>query len=105
LSPENNDKGMDSSVTQLFSYSVILILGGSGFLMLIIVVALRAYYQKVIKTKERGIVHHLREQDKLAKELECIHAEKRIREKILESKFEEVVMLMDKKEKSNYNNV
>jgi len=69
----------------------ILILCGTGFLTLIIVMALRSYYRKVIKKKDLGIVQQLHEHDRLAKELEYINVEKKVMEKLLESKFDAVV--------------
>jgi hypothetical protein len=72
--------------------STIFILSGAGFLMLILFVVLRKHYQKVIKKKERGIVFHLHEQDRLSKELEYTNVEKKVMEKMLETKFDNIIM-------------
>jgi len=70
---------------------IILILCGTGLLTLIIVMAIRSYYRKVIRTKDIGIVQQLHEHDRLAKELEYVNVEKKIMEKLLLSKFDAVV--------------
>jgi hypothetical protein len=71
---------------------LILIFSGVGLLILIIVVVLRAHYRKVIRTKERGIVFHIHEQDRLTKELQYTNVEKRVMEKMLETKFDNIIM-------------
>jgi gluconate kinase len=81
----NFSKNMDNST--------LFILGGAGGLILIIIAALRKHYRKIIKTKERGIIHHLREQDRLANELASVNAEKKVMEKMLASKFDTMVMI------------
>jgi len=58
---------------------------------MIIVVVLRKHYRKVIKAKEYDIVHHIRIQDQLAKELEYVNVERKVMEKMLNDKFEAVV--------------
>ena len=69
----------------------ILIFSGAGFLVLTIFVALRIYYREVIKAKERAIIHNIRKQDVLAKELEYVSVEKKVMEKMLSSKFDAMV--------------
>ena len=70
----------------------------SGMIILtgIIIIALRKHYRKVIKTKEYDIVHHIRLQDHLAKELEYMNVEKKVMEKMLESKFDSLLIVKQK---------
>ena len=62
------------------------------FLIVIIALALRKHYRKVIRAKEHDIVHHIRIQDQLAKELEYTNVEKQVMEKMLKTKFDVVIM-------------
>ena len=70
----------------------------SGMIILIgiIIIALRKHYRKVIKTKEYDIVHHIHLQDRLSKELEYINVEKKVMEKMLESKFDNLLIVKQK---------
>jgi len=61
----------------------ILFFCGTAVLILAIFIILRKHYRKVIKSKEHALVHHIREQDKLAKELQYINMEKKVMEKML----------------------
>jgi type III secretion system FlhB-like substrate exporter len=72
---------------------LIVIFSGIALLIAVIIIALRSHYQKVIKAKDHGIVHHIHEQDRLVKELEHINVEKKVMEKMLKSKFDAVVFL------------
>jgi len=69
-----------------------LIFSGVVFLILIVIIVQRKQYRKIIKAKEYDIVYHIREQNKLAKELEYINVEKKVMEKILASKIDVLIM-------------
>jgi len=81
---------------------IILILGifcGAGLLTLMSIIILRSHYRKVIKEKERGIVHHIHAQDQLKKELEYINVEKKVMERMLETQFDAVAFFTAKTER------
>ena len=71
---------------------IIFIAIGSILVLILVIALLRIHYRKLIKEKERGIIRQIREQDRLAKELEYIRTEKKVMEKLLESKLTLVVM-------------
>jgi hypothetical protein len=72
---------------------LIVIFSGIGFLILMSIVMLRSHYRKVIREKDHGIVHHIHEQDRMAKELEHINVEKKVMEKMLEKKIDAMVFI------------
>jgi hypothetical protein len=53
--------------------------------------------KKIIKAKNHGIVSHIREQDRLKKEMEYMNTEKKVLEKIAKEKIEAMVVLKDSK--------
>jgi len=77
---------------------LILIFCGIGFLTAAGIIAQRIYYRKALKKKEYGIVRHIHEQDRLAKELEYINVEKKVMEKMLEAKIDAVVLVQKLKD-------
>ena len=72
---------------------LIVIFSAVGLLILASIFVLHRHYKKVIKTKDRGIIHHLREQDRLMKELQYTNVEKKVMEKMLQSKIDAMVMV------------
>ncbi|MCL2511221.1 MAG: hypothetical protein FWF09_04140 [Bacteroidales bacterium] len=78
---------------------IILIISGTIFLIAGGIIALRIHYRNIIKEKERGIVHHIHEQDRLKKEMEHINVEKKVMEKIVEKKFDTMIFFTAKTER------
>ena len=74
-----------------------LIFSGILLLILISLFILRYYYRKLIKTKEHDIVYHIREEEKLKKELEYVNVEKKVMEKMVREEFEGVALLRRKR--------
>jgi CBS domain containing-hemolysin-like protein len=74
----------------------ILIISGCFLITTAIVSVLRSRYQRIIKEKNRGIVSHIREQERLKKEMECINTEKNVLKKMVEEKLDTVVILKTK---------
>ena len=72
---------------------IILIFSGVILLTAVGIIIQRRYYRKVIKTKDNGIVQHIRQQDRLEKELTYINVEKKVMEKMLETKFDAVALV------------
>ncbi|MCL2511176.1 MAG: hypothetical protein FWF09_03910 [Bacteroidales bacterium] len=71
---------MDNYIILIFSGIILLIAG--------VIVALHIHYKRIITEKERGILHHIHEQDRLMKEMEHINVEKKVVERMLEKKFD-----------------
>jgi len=71
---------------------LILIFSVTLLLIPITIVILRKHYQKIIKRKEHAIVYHIHEQDKLKDELKYINVEKKVMEKMLNEKYEILIM-------------
>ena len=72
---------------------IILIFSGVVLLTVASIIVLRTHYRKVIKTKDHGIVQHIRQQYRLEKELTYINVEKKVMEKMLETKFDAVALV------------
>ena len=72
---------------------IILILSGTTLLVAGVIVALRVHYRGIITEKERGILHHIHEQDRMAKEMEYVNVEKKVLEQMVKSKFDAMVMV------------
>lgn len=73
----------------------LLTLFGCFFLLLLLIIWVAAYryYRKMLKEKEHEIIHHIRLHDHLEKELQYIHIEKQIMEKLLQSKLDALWMI------------
>jgi amino acid permease len=76
----------------------ISIIGGSIFLIALVAVVMYRRSQKIVKARERDIVHHIRIQDLLKKEIHSINVEKNALEKLLKSKFD-IILTAKKKDK------
>jgi hypothetical protein len=84
---------------------IIPIISGSIFLIILVVaVLIRRRYRKIVNARERDIVHHIRIQDRLEKELQYINIEKNALEKLLKAKFDIVLMAKKKTRTNNLNN-
>ncbi|MDR3266678.1 MAG: hypothetical protein LBT24_03810 [Tannerella sp.] len=64
---------------------IILVAIGAVVLLSAVFAALHFYYRRVIEQKDCGIVRQIREQDRLAKELERNRIEKETLERLLQS--------------------
>ena len=71
---------------------IIMILSGGFALAVAGIVAQRIFCRKIIREKDRCIVRHLQEQQRLAKELEHVRIEMEVMEKMLSAKFDGVVI-------------
>ena len=76
---------------------LIFIFSGIIFLILLSLIALWLYYRRLIKIKEYDIVYHIREEEKLKKELEYVNVEKKVMEKMVQEEFEGVALLRRKR--------
>ena len=72
---------------------IIIILSGGFTLAIAALVCQRIRCRKIIREKDRYIVRHLQEQQRLMKELEYINVEKQVMEKLLASKFDGVIII------------
>jgi hypothetical protein len=79
---------------------LILIIAGSGILLILVITALNIRYRRMVKEKNHGIFRHIKEQNQLKKELEYINMEKQIMEKMLSSKFDTMILLGTEKKTS-----
>jgi len=70
-------------------------------LIAITILAVRSYYRHIIRRKEHDIVYHIREQEKLLREVEYINVEKNIIEKIVQEEYEGMVLLRRRRERAN----
>jgi hypothetical protein len=69
-----------------------IILTASIILTATLFLALLRRHKKLIKTKERGIVSLIHEQDQLKNELHYVNVEKKVMEKMLKEKIEAMVV-------------
>ncbi|MCL2246294.1 MAG: hypothetical protein FWC10_04185 [Lentimicrobiaceae bacterium] len=78
---------------------LIFIFSGISILILISLFILWYYYKKTIRKKERAIVYHIHEEEKLKKELEYLNIEKKVMEKMVREEFEGVALLHRKQKR------
>ena len=58
-----------------------------------ITLSLRTYYRRIIRKKNKGLVHHIFELKELEKKMEHADVEKKMMERVLRERFEAVVFL------------
>ena len=66
-----------------------------GIMMVIataITLLLRTYYRRIIKKKNEGLVHHIFALKELEKEMEHSDVEKKMMERVLQEKFEVLIV-------------
>jgi hypothetical protein len=76
---------------------IILIIAGAGIFLILVIAGLNIRYRKMVKRKNHGIFLHIKEENRLKKELEHINVEKKMIEKMLSAKFDAVVFINTKK--------
>jgi hypothetical protein len=54
----------------------------------------------MVKTRESDIIHHIRIQDRLEKELQYMNVEKKVMEKMLKTKLDAMVIIKEEKNNS-----
>ena len=70
----------------------IIIIGVVG-LLIAVIISLYFYFRRIIRIKNQGIIRQINERDRLMKELEIIHTEKKVMEKMLNAKIEGVLLI------------
>jgi len=70
----------------------IIIIGVVG-LLIAVIISLYFYFRRIIRIKNQGIIRQINERDRLMKELEAIHTEKKVMEKMLNAKIEGVLLI------------
>ena len=70
----------------------IIIIGVVG-LLIAVIISLYFYFRRIIRIKNQGIIRQINERDRLMKELETIHTEKKVMEKMLNAKIEGVLLI------------
>ena len=71
---------------------LIIILSVVG-LLIAVIIALYFYFMRIIRIKNQGIIRQINERDRLMKELEAIHTEKKVMKKMLNAKIEGVLLI------------
>ena len=75
-----------------FTTWLTVILGTIAVIITSIALSLRAHYHRIIKKKNEGIVHYIFELKELEKEKEHTDIEKKMMEKLLQEKYEILIM-------------
>jgi len=70
-----------------------VILGTIAVIATAITLSLRTHYRRIIKKKNEGLVHHIFTLKELEKKMEHIDVEQKMMERLLQEKFETVVLL------------
>jgi hypothetical protein len=73
--------------------NLILIIVSVAGVSIAAIIALCVHFRKIINKKNQGIIRQISEQDRLKRELETIHTEKKVMEKFLNAKIEGVLLI------------